>query len=732
MSNSMFDKLSLGAINSTVTAFKNLVDDHVNSTKNTTSQTDEFNVESLNSLNDIYTKFKQTAESTVTEFDFNLYTSALKLPECQNVSFSYNEGISNNLIGTFNGNKIFKDFNGTIKADIDNTILQITNQVGKIIIDLASAEYAIFTFNDTSEIISLSDFSQKPLVNDFSDLYQNLLNNKFSKLENYISDIKSLGSLFTSFSEYTTDDIIGSVSSQISSFAGDLIDNVQSQWDPVVNDIFSTIDSFKNNIIPDTINSTQTTLPIPDASNKYIDNVKSNNTDNTTDIPLGTVSDIAKGVSDLTGKKTKTTTNNIKPINLDPDGDGWVDQNRGKYTHIKPSIYDNTKGFGDDIKQNAPIQAIITYDGLASPLICYQQPENLSYSASAQFDGIPSRGTQQPFQFYNCANQITLGFSLKWHYDELLLYGLDKTYPDLQSIANAAEDFTRPFQIGTSDTDINSITPKLCTVILPSLSEIGYITEAQISYGGPMTGTDPYNKSESSSYSAVDESNRASITRNGDDYIYKTHVSNTNYQYSTLDISFQLLIVKDITLKPDKDTQKAIKEKEEADRQAKEEADRKKLADAHEAARKNLLEAIDSGDPERIAAAQQLLDSLDFDKGMSVGMPVLPEEPVSNAVVSNQANYEASISSNSRNVTTPYEDYNSNSSQPAPNANTSTKATNVSNISATNNTTNNTVNKDIDYYQLLLDSGFDATTINYIVTTENITPKELYEQTKRV
>ena len=702
MNNSIFDKLSLGAINSTVTAFKNLVDDHISSTKNTTSKTNEFSVDSLNSLEDTYTKFKQTTESTVTEFDFNLYTSALKLPECQNVSFSYNEEIANNLIGTFNGNKIFKDFNGTIKADTDSNISQITNQVGKIIIDPASAGYAIFTFNDTSEIISLNDFSSKPLVNDFSDLYQNLLNNKFSKLENYISDIKSLGSLFTSFSEYTTDDIIGSISSQISLFTGDLIDNVQSQWDPIVNDIFSTIDTFKNNIIPDTINSTQTNLSIPDASNKYINNVKLNSTDDTTDTSLGTVSDIAKGISDLTGKKTKSTTNNIKPINLDPDGDGWVDKNRGEYKHITHSIYDTIN--------KAPIQAIITYDGLASPLICYQQPENLSYSASAQFDGIPSRGTQQPFQFYNCANQITLGFSLKWHYDELLLYGLDKTYPSLQEIANIAEDFTRPFQIGTSETDGNSITPKLCTVILPSLSEIGYITEAQISFGGAMTGTDPYNESKSSNYSAVDENNRASVTRNGDDYIYKTHVSNTNYQYSTLEISFQLLIVKDITLKPDTATQKAIKEKEEADRQAKEEADRKKLADAHE-------------------AAQQLLDSLDFDNGMSVGMPVLPEEPVSDAIVSNQANYEASISSNSRNVTTPYEDYNSNSSQPA----TNSKATNVSNNSTTNNTANNTANKDIDYYQLLLDAGMDTNTINYLTTTENLTPREIYEQmSKRV
>ena len=721
MSNSIFDKLSFGSTSSVVTAFKNLVEDKIDSTTKSVTSTLSSNVDNITNtgkniinsatstinnitntgkniinsatntinsatnniinsatstvnsikddLNSEYKKFKQTAESVVTEFDFDLYTKALKLPECQNVSFNYVEGLAGNLIGTFTGSKTYKDFNGTIESSINGavsqlsgsissqlnnvtsqisgassqisgavtqlgnkfsgqlsgTISQVGGQIGKAILDPSAPGYAIFTNNDITEIISIDDFNPESLIDDFSDLYQTLLNNKFSKLENYTSDIKSLGSLFTSFSEFTSDDIIGTISDQFNTFTGDLVDNVSGLWDSASTDIFSTIDSFKNIVIPDTINSTQTNLSIPDAANKFISTVT--NSDDST--AHGSVSDIAKGVSDLTGKKTKSTTNNIKPINLDPDGDGWVDPNRGKYTHIAHSIYDAM-----DVAQ---VQATITYDGLKNPLLCWQQPESISYSASAQFDGVPSRGTQQPFQFYNCANQITLGFELKWHIDELYLY--NSQYKALQEIADIAEDFTRPYENG------DSLIPKLCVVTLPSLSEIGYITEAQISYSGAMTGLEeaPYSgdaldvtsglhAKANYIYKKNDQTNISELK----DIDYRTHVSNELYQYSTLTINFQLLIVKDIKLSTTSGG--AIAAKEAAD-----EADRQKLVDAHEAARKNLLEAQASGDPDRIAAAQQLLDSLDFDKNQSV----LPEEPKSKEQIASTAQtaYEATISS---------------------------------------------------------------------------------------
>jgi hypothetical protein len=319
------------------------------------------------------------------------------------------------------------------------------------------------------------------------------------------------------------------------------------------------------------------------------------------------VSDIAKGISDLSGKKTSVNTNNIKPINLDPDGDGWVDPNRGKYTHITHSIYDAI-----DVAQ---VQATITYGGLEKQLLCWQQPESISYSASAQFDSVPSRGTQQPFQFYNCANQITLGFELKWHIDELDLY--KSQYKTLQEIADIAEDFTRPYSSG------DSLMPKLCTVTLPSLSEIGYITEAQISYGGAMTGNDPYNyAAHKSDYNAFkDNENLMQRVLDDDlnkikDNLHRVNNTRVDYQYSTLTINFQLLIVKDIKLSPtSKDVEKA--------------------ADA-ETARNASLNAAKTGD-------MSYTENMDFKKNQSVQS----EEPKSKEQIASTAQtaYEATISS---------------------------------------------------------------------------------------
>lgn len=695
---SIFDKLSFGSTSSAVTAFKNLVEDQIDSTTKSVTSTLSSTVDNITStgkniinsatntinnttnniinsatstinnitntgknivnsatntvnsikddLNNEYKKFKQTAESVVTEFDFDLYTKALKLPECQNVSFNYVEGLAGNLIGTFTGSKTYKDFNGTIESSINGavsqlsgsissqfnnvtsqitgassqitgavtqlgnkfsgqlsgTISQVGGQIGKAILDPSSPGYAIFTNNDITEIISIDDFNPESLIDDFSDLYQTLLNNKFSKLENYTSDIKSLGSLFTSFSEFTSDDIIGTISDQFNTFTGDLVDNVSGLWDSASTDIFSTIDSFKNIVIPDTINSTQTNLSIPDSANKLISTIPSS--DNST--AHGSVSDIAKGISNLSGKEVSISTSNINPSKLDLDSNGLTDQNIDKHT---------TSNFYDTLNV-AQVQATITYDGLKNPLLCWQQPESISYSASAQFDGVPSRGTQQPFQFYNCANQITLGFELKWHIDELELY--KSQYKTLQEIADIAEDFTRPYSYG------DSLMPKLCTVTLPSLSEIGYITEAQISYGGALTGNDPYNyavhkemKDNENLMQRVSDNDLKKI----DDNLHRvnntnTDYTNTDYQYSTLTINFQLLLVKDIKLSP------TAKDVEAA-------------ADA-ETARNASLNAAKTGD-------MSYVKNLDFDKNQSV----LPEEPKSTEQIASTAQtaYEATISS---------------------------------------------------------------------------------------
>lgn len=648
MSDSIFDKLSLGAKNSTVTAFKNLVDDKVDSVKSisnavkttadnaintgkSTINTIKKNsitgitnsiTGTIDSVKDIagdleneYKKFKQTTESVVTEFDFDLYAKVLKLPECQNVSFDYAAGIASNLIGTFTGNKVFKDFEGNIKTTINgavsqansyisqasntisqissqsgNIVSQLSGQIGKIILDPSSSEYALFTNNDITEIIALKDFNSESLISDFSDLYQNLLNNKFGRLENYISDIKSAGSLFASFSEYTADDIIGALPEQISSFAGDITNNVSNLWNSVSSDIYSNIDNFKSLIIPE---SSKSTLPIPDSASKFISDITTDNS------VIGTTSEIAKGVSNLTGKDSSSATNNIDPAKvIRPERGVWLDKSNITDSNNK-SVYDLRQAY-ENI-DTAQVQATINYDGLTNTLLCWQQPESISYSASAQFDGIPTRGTQQPFQFYNCANQITLGFELKWHIDELYLY--NSKYKTLQDIANIAEDFTRPYEQG------DSITPKLCTVTLPSISEIGYITEAQISYSGAITSNNPYN----------DTKNKSSNNLENTD-------SKVDYQYSTLTISFQLLLVKDIKLSS---TSKA-------------QADAKEAADDAETARA-ALNIFGKEAAMGNKNAQTSLAQMDYDNNQSV----LPKEPKSaeKTFSTAQSAYEATISS---------------------------------------------------------------------------------------
>jgi len=676
MSDSIFDKLSLGAKNSTVTAFKNLVDDKVDSVKNISStvKTTADNVintgkstintikkngitgitnsitsvknsitGTIDSAKDIvgdleneYKNFKQTAESVATEFDFDLYAKVLKLPECQNVSFDYAAGIASNLIGTFTGNKVFKDFEGNIKTTINgavsqansyisqasstisqissqsgNIVSQLSGQVGKIILDPSSPEYALFTNNDITEIIALKDFNSESLISDFSNLYQNLLNNKFGRLENYISDIKSAGSLFASFSEYTVDDIIGALPEQISSFAGDITNNVSNLWNSVSSDIYSNIDNFKSLIIPE---SSKSTLPIPDSASKLISGITTDNS------VIGTTSEIAKGVSNLTGKDSSSATNNIDPTKVTTSAQDVLLNKSNITDSNNKSVYDLRQVY-ENIK-TAQVQATINYDGLKNTLLCWQQPESISYSASAQFDGVPSRGTQQPFQFYNCANQITLGFELKWHIDELYLY--NSGYKTLQDIANIAEDFTRPYEQG------DSLMPKLCTVTLPSISEIGYITEAQISYSGAMTGFE--DKPYSDSMIDVTSGHRAYAN-----YIYDekhelteikhaTHVSNDVYQYSVLTISFQLLIVKDIKLS----------------QTAKAQADAKEAADDAETAR-TALNTFGKEAAMGNKNAQTSLAQMDFDKNQSV----LPEEPksVEKTFSTAQSAYEATISS---------------------------------------------------------------------------------------
>lgn len=168
-------------------------------------------------------------------------------------------------------------------------------------------------------------------------------------------------------------------------------------------------------------------------------------------------------------------------------------------------------------------------------LYCFQQPDSISYTAQAQYDSATTRGSQQPFQFYSSANAIELSFVLKWHNDEVKTLSVDGKSLSLQEIADIAEDFTRPWTLD------NSLKPKLVKVVLPGISEIGYMTQAQITYTGDMTG-------DFTTGSGV--MNDSTQWNSGRGASGNQHQFTTNYYYNQLEIQFSLIVVKDTKLLP--------------------------------------------------------------------------------------------------------------------------------------------------------------------------------------
>jgi hypothetical protein len=197
-----------------------------------------------------------------------------------------------------------------------------------------------------------------------------------------------------------------------------------------------------------------------------------------------------------------------------------IDSERSVYNNIQAVIYDLPGYIGNSSN---------TIHGSMQQLLCYQQPDSVSYSSTASYEPVSPRGSQQPFQFYQSHNAMELSFTLKWHIDEIrtLAKNSHESYT-MQDIAQIAEDFTRPWSTG------DSIHPKLCKVILPGISQIGYITSATIQYSGDMSGD----------YTT----NGGVLTGGSNDSLQERKVY--NYFYSQIEVNFSMIIVKDILLWP--------------------------------------------------------------------------------------------------------------------------------------------------------------------------------------
>ena len=421
------------------------------------------------------------------KLDTELYDKAVALPEAQSVSLYRDENNSSRQYGTFLGGTVFNDFNGTI--DASNKSVQQTS--GWITINSKSDIYAWITSSLNTYIVPLNKVRPEPIVNDFQPLFDKLKDNQYINDELVIIDTAIEQSKAATFKE---------ISSKAINFGSE--DTTKYAYGSIsdLND-----EKFNYNFV----NCTR----VSNANNEH-----------------------SEAKSYVPGYKYYDV---IYPQQISKrNADAY---NSSVYNNVQAVVYD----LSSEITNDGLEKLDSSFDKSKSMLLCYQQPENISYTAAAQFDSPAPRGTQQPFQFYIAANAMSLNFTLRWHIDELrTLVDVENRSYSIQDIAQIAEDFTRPWKKG------NSIEPKLCKVILPGVQHIGYITEAQISYSGDMAGS----------------------LSTGAGVLKDKEVARdiTDYFYSQIDVTFSMIIIKDIALKSksDKRREMLINNKEQTSSQS--------------------------------------------------------------------------------------------------------------------------------------------------------------------
>lgn len=430
----------------------------------------------------------------IKELDQDLYDKAAGLPEAKTVSFKYLDDASKYQYGNFKGGNVYKSYDG----DIDSSKKNVKEQKGWIILDKSSKDYCLFTNgNSDTIVIAIKDFEPTPVIEDFTPLYDKLKQRQYIKDESCSDDTHLTTSLAATFKE----DVSKLVREISPKFKFTEIDSSfrTADWYSTANDILFNLWKM------------------------YMAAYMS----------VGEFSLFIKKISDKENLLSKS-------YDLFPEQIGW---DKDKYRQIA-----NTSSFNDinAVIYDIPSDGKYSSDDAISILLCYQQPESISYTASAAYEQSTPRGSQQPYQFYTNANQIELTFDLEWHIDEVRTLGKKGTKESysLQDIAQAAEDFTRPW----ADENTGAIKPKLCGVILPGISEIGYITTAIISYTGSMAGDFSTGSGVLTGLDNNYSYKAASIGKDADGNSVIERPVLTNYCYSELKVSFTMVVVKDIKL----------------------------------------------------------------------------------------------------------------------------------------------------------------------------------------
>lgn len=459
-----YNKLCLDAKNEKVYAFETLVDQTLGYAS---SKLDNINISGTTAHNiSKFTKDLYDKVQTVSEIN------TTELPKSLITSGDY-------IYAKFIGSNIYKSLDGTI-----DQLAKMSNKLGWITLDNLSSDYAFLKNTAGTYIVSLSDIKPEPIITDFQALYDKLQETRFAGSDRFFNDINTVLSFVVTYRNTIAPNIANTEQD-------DIIAHTET-------DQIYTLTDFKHYTLGESPSPALLQMPISSDDNSTeqsqykLDNYK-----------LKKVPDYFHGVYP-------------KQISVQPL-ESSLSFNQNAVNEIQAIIYDLPE-YNEKNYSNGKSYSI---------LYCFQKPENISYNAAASFDTVSPRGSQQPFQFYASANAIDLSFTLDFHIDEVrTLKKANGGHYSLQDIADIAENFTRPWIAESDGGNVNSVKPKVVKVVLPGVSEIGYMTQANITYSGDMTGD---------------------MTQGGGLASMSKGVL-TNYHYTQLQISFTLVVLKDIKL----------------------------------------------------------------------------------------------------------------------------------------------------------------------------------------
>ena len=483
-----YNKLCLDAKNETVYAFETLVDQTLGYAS---SKLDAINISDVTAHNvskftkELYGKVQTVSEINATAHNVSKFTKDL-YDKVQTVSEINITELPKSLITSgdyiyakFIGSNIYKSLDGTI-----DQLAKMSNKLGWITLDNLSSDYVFFKNTVGNYIVSLSDIKPESIITNFHALYDKLQETRFAGSDRFFNDINTALSLVATYRNIIAPNIANTEQD-------DIITHTETDQ------IYSLTD-FKHYTLGESPSPALLQMPISSDDNSTeqsqykLDNYK-----------LKKVPDYFHGVYP-------------KQISVQPL-ESSLAFNQNAINEIQAIIYDLPE-YNEKNYSNGKSYSI---------LYCFQKPESIAYNAAASFDTVSPRGSQQPFQFYASANTIELGFTLDFHIDEVrTLKKANGGNYSLQDIADIAENFTRPWIAESDGGNVNSVKPKVVKVVLPGVSEIGYMTQANITYSGDMTGD---------------------MTQGGGLASMSKGVL-TNYHYTQLQISFTLVLLKDIKL----------------------------------------------------------------------------------------------------------------------------------------------------------------------------------------